>query len=63
MVWGFCYLRIFKKIHSISGRSLQIFISPLLILRPQDTCAWSRLFHLLHGSYATASRVEKEAVK
>jgi hypothetical protein len=23
MVWGFCYLRIFKKLHSISGRSLQ----------------------------------------
>jgi hypothetical protein len=23
MVWGFCYLRIFKKMHSISGRSLQ----------------------------------------
>jgi hypothetical protein len=22
MVWGFCYLRIFKKMHSISGRSL-----------------------------------------
>jgi hypothetical protein len=22
MVWGFCYLRIFKKLHSISGRSL-----------------------------------------
>jgi hypothetical protein len=21
MVWGFCYLRIFKKMHSISGRS------------------------------------------
>jgi hypothetical protein len=20
MVWGFCYLRIFKKMHSISGR-------------------------------------------
>jgi hypothetical protein len=24
MVWGFCYLRIFKKMHSISGRSLHI---------------------------------------
>jgi hypothetical protein len=23
MVWGFCYLRIFKKMHSISGRSLR----------------------------------------
>jgi hypothetical protein len=22
MVWGFCYLRIFKKMHSMSGRSL-----------------------------------------
>jgi hypothetical protein len=22
MVWGFCYLRIFKKVQSISGRSL-----------------------------------------
>jgi hypothetical protein len=22
MVWGFCYLRIFKKMHSISGHSL-----------------------------------------
>jgi hypothetical protein len=22
MVWGFSYLRIFKKLHSISGRSL-----------------------------------------
>jgi hypothetical protein len=22
MVWGFCYLRIFKKLRSISGRSL-----------------------------------------
>jgi hypothetical protein len=22
MVWGFCYLRIFKKMHSINGRSL-----------------------------------------
>jgi hypothetical protein len=22
MVWGFCYLRIFKNLHSISGRSL-----------------------------------------
>jgi hypothetical protein len=22
MVWGFCYLRIFKKMHSVSGRSL-----------------------------------------
>jgi hypothetical protein len=25
MVWGFCYLRIFKKMHSISGRSLVEF--------------------------------------
>jgi hypothetical protein len=24
MVWGFCYLRIFKKMHSISGRSLEV---------------------------------------
>jgi hypothetical protein len=24
MVWGFCYLRIFKKLHSISGRGLPI---------------------------------------
>jgi hypothetical protein len=24
MVWGFCYLRIFKKVQSISGRSLVI---------------------------------------
>jgi hypothetical protein len=23
MVWGFCYLWIFKKLHSISGRNLQ----------------------------------------
>jgi hypothetical protein len=22
MVWGFCYLRIFKKVQSVSGRSL-----------------------------------------
>jgi hypothetical protein len=22
MVWGFCYLRIFKKLYSISGRSV-----------------------------------------
>jgi hypothetical protein len=25
MVWGFCYLRIFKKVQSISGRSLSDF--------------------------------------
>jgi hypothetical protein len=25
MVWGFCYLRIFKKVQSISGRSLDDF--------------------------------------
>jgi hypothetical protein len=25
MVWGFCYLRIFKKVQSISGRSLTTF--------------------------------------
>jgi hypothetical protein len=24
MVWGFCYLRIFKKMHSSSGRSLHV---------------------------------------
>jgi hypothetical protein len=24
MVWGFCYLRIFKKMHSINGRSLPL---------------------------------------
>jgi hypothetical protein len=24
MVWGFCYLRIFKKMHSISGRGLYV---------------------------------------
>jgi hypothetical protein len=24
MVWGFCYLRIFKKVQSISGRSLPL---------------------------------------
>jgi hypothetical protein len=30
MVWGFCYLRIFKKMHSISGRSLaEIIKNPL----------------------------------
>jgi hypothetical protein len=27
MVWGFCYLRIFKKMHSISGRSLRIHVT------------------------------------
>jgi hypothetical protein len=27
MVWGFCYLRIFKKVQSISGRSLYIGIA------------------------------------
>jgi hypothetical protein len=30
MVWGFCYLRIFKKLHSISGRSLPTFFIRLL---------------------------------
>jgi hypothetical protein len=28
MVWGFCYLRIFKKMHSISGRSLLSIVCP-----------------------------------
>jgi hypothetical protein len=27
MVWGFCYLRIFKKVRSISGRSLEKMFS------------------------------------
>jgi hypothetical protein len=34
MVWGFCYLRIFKKMHSISGRSLEIntdYIEPHML--------------------------------
>jgi hypothetical protein len=30
MVWGFCYLRIFKKMHSISGRSLSIMLYNVL---------------------------------
>jgi hypothetical protein len=29
MVWGFCYLRIFKKMHSISGRSLAVLSTAL----------------------------------
>jgi hypothetical protein len=30
MVWGFCYLRIFKKVQSISGRSLHKFFEQKL---------------------------------
>jgi hypothetical protein len=32
MVWGFCYLRIFKKVQSISGRSLECSIGGYLAL-------------------------------
>jgi hypothetical protein len=38
MVWGFCYLRIFKKMHSISGRSLpQSLFKNLKILDLENT--------------------------
>jgi hypothetical protein len=36
MVWGFCYLRIFKKMHSISGRSLRPTISLWHVRLDQD---------------------------
>jgi hypothetical protein len=36
MVWGFCYLRIFKKMHSISGRRYRVNSKYVTILKPQD---------------------------
>jgi hypothetical protein len=32
MLWGFCYLRIFKKVQSISGRSLLDIILDIIYI-------------------------------
>jgi hypothetical protein len=47
MVWEFCYLRIFKKMHSISGRSL------LLNTFLSKTIKNNYIFSSKNANYAT----------
>jgi hypothetical protein len=53
MVWGFCYLRIFKKMHSISGRSLgrgnsQVTALPFLYFLNGDSGFKKNIFQALY---------------
>jgi hypothetical protein len=53
MVWGFCYLRIFKKMHSISGRSLTSNSKPPNLTKVAAMCNLSNfrldVFFVLKG--------------
>jgi hypothetical protein len=51
MVWGFCYLRIFKKVQSISGRSLfkEYFVEHVLVRYIEVDCGTQRFFVMKHS--------------
>jgi hypothetical protein len=60
MVWGFCYLRIFKKLHSISGRSLSNichFKTRRLISKYPHLSAFSFLSVLKNSMYSCGIKI------